>query len=121
MHQWPDRSVISSGRVISSVEHVGELYAAADVLVSASRVEGFNYSVAEAMVNGLPVASTRIPALAWAFEAPGVLFFQVENNRELARVVDRIAQRTAEQRQRDAELSRRFVEGRYSVSGGRGP
>jgi glycosyltransferase involved in cell wall biosynthesis len=112
---WPDRTIISSVRVIRSVEHVGDLYGAADVLVSASRAEGFNYSVAEAMVNGLPVASTRIPSLAWAFEAPGVFFFQVESSRELAEVIDRIASRTVEQRQRDAESSGRFVCERYSV------
>jgi glycosyltransferase involved in cell wall biosynthesis len=67
------------------------------------------------MINGLPVASTRIPSLAWAFEAPGISFFEVENSREMAEAIDRIGRRTTEQTQRDAELSRRFVEERYSV------
>jgi glycosyltransferase involved in cell wall biosynthesis len=113
--RWPDRSIISSVRVIPAVEHIGDLHGAADMLVSASRAEGFPYSVAEAMINGLPVASTRIPSLAWAFEAPGISFFEVENSREMAEVIDRIARRPAEQKRRDAELSRRFVEERYSV------
>ena len=113
--RWPDRSVSSFVRVIPSVEHIGDLHGAADILVSASRAEGFSYGVAEAMINGLPVASTRIPALAWAFEAPGVFFFDVENSRELAATIECIAKRTAEQRRLDGELSRRFVEERYSV------
>jgi glycosyltransferase involved in cell wall biosynthesis len=112
---WPERSVISSVRVIPAVEHIGDLHGGADVLVSASRAEGFPYSVAEAMINGLPVVSTRIPALAWAFEAPGIFFFEMENSRELAEVIDRIAKRTQDESRLDAELSRKFVEERYSV------
>lgn len=115
--QWPERSVIPFVRVIPPVECVGDLFGAADSLVFASRAEGFPYSLAEAMVNGLPIASTRIPSLAWAFEAPGIFFCELENSRELARVIDHIARRTAEQRRLDAELSRRFVEERYSVEG----
>jgi glycosyltransferase involved in cell wall biosynthesis len=115
--QWPDRSVIPFVRVIPPVECVGDLFGAADSLVFASRAEGFPYSLAEAMVNGVPIASTRIPSLAWAFEAPGIFFFESENSRELARVIDRIARRTADQLRLDAELSRRFVEERYSVEG----
>lgn len=113
--QWPVRSVLPFVRVISSVEHVGDLYGAADVFVSASRAEGFNYSVAEAMVNGVPVVSTRIPSLAWAFEAPGVFFFPVDNGEELADVIGRIADRSDKESRRDAEAGERFVCERYSV------
>ena len=112
--QWPGRPVISSVKVIPAVEHVGELFGAADVFISASRAEGFPYSVAEAMVNGVPIASTRIPSVAWAFNAPGVYFFQPENSRELAEIVERIASRSAEERRLDGE-SGNFVRERYSV------
>lgn len=112
---WPDDSCRPFLRMIPPTEQVGDLFGAADVFLSASRAEGFCYSVAEAMLNGLPVAGSRIPALAWAFSAPAVFFFEPENAGQLADVIERIQSRTAAETSGEAEPARAFVIERHSV------
>jgi len=76
---WPDWLT-----VIPTSEDLPKMYYAADLFVSASRVEGFPYGVLEALAAGVPVVSTDIPALAWAREIPSVLFVNPEDPEEMA-------------------------------------
>lgn len=57
---YRDAMAASSGRakVLPAVRHVGDAYAAVDVLVLASRAEGFGLVIAEAWLAGLPVVCT---------------------------------------------------------------
>jgi glycosyltransferase involved in cell wall biosynthesis len=59
-------------RVERPTDRVGDLYAAADVLVASSRAEGMPYSVAEAVASGLAVVATDIPGHAALAAAPSV-------------------------------------------------
>jgi glycosyltransferase involved in cell wall biosynthesis len=112
---WPFREILPAVRVIGAVECVGDLFAAADIFVSASRAEGFSYSVAEAMLNEMPVASTRIPSLAWAFGAPGVRFFEAEDSAGLARAIEQMAAQPESERRRELQSASEFVSEHYSV------
>ena len=48
-------------RPVEQTERVNELYAAADLFVSSSRVEGQPFAVIEAILRGLPVVATDLP------------------------------------------------------------
>ncbi len=60
-----------AGRV--STEELSRYYAEADVLVSASRHEGYSATLVEAMVHGLPVVARRSGAVAETVGAAAVL------------------------------------------------
>lgn len=67
---------------------VGELYAAADLLVFPSHWEGLGLVPLEALVCGCPVASSRLPAVAeFLVEGENGRFFTVGDPTDLARVV----------------------------------
>lgn len=58
-------------RVLAPTDQVRDLYENADIMVSASRSEGFSFSLAEAIYSGLPFVYSDIPGTNWAdgFEA----------------------------------------------------
>ncbi len=64
-------------------EHVGALYAAADVFVNPTRAEGFGFTNAEAQGHGLPVISTRVAAIPEVVE-DGVTGLLVEPDDDAA-------------------------------------
>jgi glycosyltransferase involved in cell wall biosynthesis len=51
----------STVRRVDPIDHVRTLYAAADLFVSTSRVEGQPFAVIEAILSGLPVVATDLP------------------------------------------------------------
>jgi len=79
-----------SGRVVlaGAWEGVGDLYAAAELLVFPSQWEGLGLVPLEALACGCPVASSRLPAVA-EFLTEGVTgrFFEPGSSGEIARVV----------------------------------
>jgi len=56
---------------LGHVDAMQDLYAAADVLVCASKAEGTPYAVLEAMWSGLPVVSTPVGDVAWILGGAG--------------------------------------------------
>jgi glycosyltransferase involved in cell wall biosynthesis len=113
--EWPAEGFRSSIRVLPPTESIADLYSAADIFISASRSEGWPYSVAEALANGVPVASTRIPGVSWAADAPGVTFFRPGDSRGLVQAIRYIASLPAADRSALAGRSRAFIRERHSV------
>jgi glycosyltransferase involved in cell wall biosynthesis len=66
-------------RIVPPAGDVAELFARADVFVSASREEAFSYAIGEAMACGLPVVSSDIRGPAAFFPAPGLVTFRNED------------------------------------------
>jgi glycosyltransferase involved in cell wall biosynthesis len=88
---WPDQDIRSSVRLIPSAERVAELYSAADIFLSPSRAEGWCYSLAEAMLNRVPVIAAGIPDLIYAEHWPGLYFCEVGNGNSLAKCIRHVA------------------------------
>jgi glycosyltransferase involved in cell wall biosynthesis len=75
-------------RVEPPAERVGDLYAAADILVASSRAEGMPYAVAEAVSSGLPVVATDIPGHSSLAAAPSVRIAAAEPDALAEAVLD---------------------------------
>lgn len=115
LRRWQDREILDYVRVIPPEEFVGDLFAASDTFISPSRAEGWPYSVAEAMANGVAVACSSIPAVSWAANAPGVFFSAPGDAEELADNVFYVAMLPQEERRKMTSQSREFITSRHTV------
>ncbi len=102
-------------RVLDPTDDVAALYQAASVFLSASRSEGFPYSVCEAMANNLPTVVSDLPGVAWARNTPGAAFFPVGNSRALAAAICDVLAWTDEDRSRRVRADSRYVSDNHSV------
>jgi glycosyltransferase involved in cell wall biosynthesis len=96
-------------------EHVGDLYAAADLFLSASRVEGFPYALGEALANGLPVVVSDIPGCEWAREIEGTPFFPSGNAVALSEAIRDVALWTPQRRAAFGSAGSALAEERLSL------
>ncbi len=96
-------------------EQVAELYTVSDVFISASRSEGFPYSVVEAMASRLPVISSDIPGVAWAKGVQGVVFFSSCDATDLVRGITEVISWSDAQWKGNVNANRSFVTEKYSL------
>lgn len=96
-------------------ERVAELYAVSDVFISASRSEGFSYSVVEAMASRLPVISSDIPGVAWAKGVQGVISFSPCDVPDLVRGITEVISWSDAQWNSNVNANRSFVIEKYSL------
>jgi glycosyltransferase involved in cell wall biosynthesis len=102
-------------RIVEPREAVGDLFAAADVFLSASRDEGFPYSLGEALANGLPVVCSDIPGTQWALRVPGVQAFTAGDAASLEQALEVVTSRSSTLRETFARGARRFTEEHLSL------
>ena len=103
-------------RTIAPQQHVGDLYAAADAFVSASRVEGFPYALGEALANGLPSVVSDIPGVEWAREVGAARFFTSGDAASLADGLRDVTSWTAAEIAPRAAEAKAFARDRLSLS-----
>ena len=102
-------------RTLAPAENVADLYQIADVFLSASRNEGFPYSVTEAMACGVPTVLSDIPAVAWAKQVPGTIFFPAGDSAKLADALREVLKWTRGQREEIVAVAQEFVRTHYDV------
>jgi glycosyltransferase involved in cell wall biosynthesis len=103
-------------RFLRPREHVGDLYAAADVFLSASRVEGFPYALGEALANGLPVVVSDIPGCEWARDIEGTPFFPSGDAAALGEAIRDVVRWTPQRRAVFGRAGRALAEARLSLA-----
>jgi glycosyltransferase involved in cell wall biosynthesis len=104
-------------RIIPPLENVAELYAIADCFVSASRYEGFSYSIGEAMTSGLPVVSSNLSHLTKIYgqAGKGFLTFQNGDAGDLATVLTHVLKTSPEKLYHLGESNSHFIEKNLSI------
>ena len=87
-------------------DNVSKLYEDADIMISASRSEGFSNALAEAIYSGLPAIISDIPGTKWANSFEGTYTFQSGSAKALADALEkcRTLGITEEQRERNKAL-----------------
>ena len=103
-------------RILPPIEDVASYYQIASVFVSASRCEGFPYSIGEAMVNRLPVVLSDLPGVTWARETPGALFFPSGDCVAMAAAIREVLGWSAEERVKRAVANENLVRSQFAVS-----
>ena len=68
------------------------------------------------MANGLPVAASDLPGVAWAKESPGVVMFPSDDTGALADAVIRILSWSPPELATRAAANREFIAFRYPIS-----
>ena len=96
-------------------EKVADFYKISSVFVSASRSEGFPYSVAEAMAARLPIVSSNIPGLDWAKNVEGVVFFESGNEIALAHAMEKVLAWSEAERVSKTSANNKFIIENYSM------
>lgn len=72
---------------LNAIEEVFNYHKSADVFLSASRSEGFPYSILEALAVGIPVVASNIPGTKWSFAYENVYSFISEDAQDCAYAV----------------------------------
>jgi glycosyltransferase involved in cell wall biosynthesis len=103
-------------RIVEPTEEFAPLLNAADVLVSASRVEGSPYAVGEAMAAGKIVLSSGLREMKEIFGgSPGIRFFRLDDWLALAELMRATAHLSDVERQRLGDANRQYVLENYSL------
>lgn len=75
-------------QLLGATSDVASIYERADVMLSASRQEGFSYCLAEAIFSGVPVIYSDIPGTSWADEFRAAYKFKSEDIKDLENVIE---------------------------------
>ena len=101
-------------KLLPPTSNVASVYSQGDMMVSASRSEGFSFCLAEALYCGLPVIYSDIPGTSWAGEFQCTHVFKMADSVDLCRAIHEcIKQGLTEKEQ---VTNRKLLEKKYSMS-----
>ena len=94
MREWVKENTLCEGSetyliYMEPVEDVFSYHTAADLLISASRSEGFSYAVLEMLSIGKRCVVSDIPSLSWAKEYDQTVYFESENQESCVSAIKR--------------------------------
>jgi glycosyltransferase involved in cell wall biosynthesis len=75
-------------QVLKPTDDISAIYEQADIMLSASRHEGFSYCLAEAIYSGLPVVYSDIQGTSWADEFKMTFKFKSEDVADLVKKLE---------------------------------
>ncbi len=101
--------------LLAPVEDVVDLFQAASVFLSASRAEGFPYSMLEALAFGLPVVATDLPGTSWARGVPSAVLFPSGNSQLMAEAIAQVLRWSPEDQAERISAAQRFVKDEFHV------
>ena len=100
-------------KLIPPTDKVNELYRQADIMISASRSEGFSFSLAEAIYSGLPAIYSDIPGTSWAGDFCATHVFKSGDAIDLARAIHQCIEHGISLEEQ--QMNRRQMEECYSM------
>jgi len=105
-------------RAIPPIENVAELYNISDCFVSASRSEGFSYSIGEAMISRLLIVSSNLPHLIRIFSLAGKGFITFENEdiQDLVVNLERTLKTSSKEICELGNLNYKYIKENYTVN-----
>lgn len=102
--------------VVPQIEDIQKRFHECDWFISASRHETFSYAIAEAMLSGTPILTSRIEGVSWALEQPSIVAFEPLNACELAEKMEAIIQGEITRSAEDVLRAREYVLENYTAS-----
>ena len=104
-------------RAIPPIENVAEIYNISDCFVSASRSEGFPYSIGEAMISRLPVVSSNLSHLIRIFghAGKGFITFKNEDVQDLVINLERILKTSSKEICELGNLNYKYIKENYTI------
>ena len=100
-------------KLLPPTSDVASIYSQADMMVSASRSEGFSFCLAEALYCGLPVIYSDIPGTSWAGEFKCAHIFKTADSVDLCRAINECIRQGFTKKQQ--EINRELVNRKYTM------
>jgi len=102
-------------KLVPPVDNVADYFRCAGIFLSASRREGFPYSVFEAGASGCLLILSDIPALRWMKESVYCWWFRNEDPIDLARMIIACAALKEDKRLKVAQVNSAFIRKHFPV------
>lgn len=102
--------------VIPPSENINSIYALADCFVSTSVHETFSYSIAEAVIFGLPIIQSDIEGTLWNSKNPSTYMFKSLDIDDLVRAMKTVMEVPNEELREMCEVSAKNIIGEYSLA-----
>lgn len=99
--------------ILEPTNDISSVYDRADIIISASRSEGFPYALTEAIYSGLPAVISDIPGTSWATEMKMVKVFPSGDHVALANKIEELASEPVSEESQ--EYNRKIINEKYSL------